>query len=158
MNKAVITLKKVFICLSNVTVNINDFNTTISTKKLNKISCINLIVNLIYFTDTFTSYTFQLNQISYNNKASIVTSLCSKLAFINATKPVSAWAWLAQSVERWTFNPTVRGSSPLSGSFLNIFSENKLSLQLQFFIKQLCLPMHCLFLKSIIFFYLRIKN
>ena len=58
MNKAVITLKKVFICLSNVTVNINDFNTTISTKKLNKISCINLIVNLIYFTDTFTSYTF----------------------------------------------------------------------------------------------------
>ena len=25
------------------------------------------------------------------------------------------WAWLAQSVERWTFNPTVAGSSPASG-------------------------------------------
>ena len=24
-------------------------------------------------------------------------------------------AWLAQSVERWTFNPTVAGSSPASG-------------------------------------------
>ena len=27
-------------------------------------------------------------------------------------------AWLAQSVERWTFNPTVAGSSPASGSIL----------------------------------------
>ena len=25
-------------------------------------------------------------------------------------------AWLAQSVERWTFNPTATGSSPVSGS------------------------------------------
>ena len=29
-------------------------------------------------------------------------------------------AWLAQSVERWTFNPTVAGSSPASG--LTFFS------------------------------------
>ena len=34
-------------------------------------------------------------------------------------------AWLAQSVERWTFNPTVAGSSPASGliffDVLNLF-------------------------------------
>ena len=35
-------------------------------------------------------------------------------------------AWLAQSVERWTFNPTVAGSSPASG--------------LTFFISKFCGP------------------
>ena len=31
-------------------------------------------------------------------------------------------AWLAQSVERWTFNPTVAGSSPASGLiFFSLF-------------------------------------
>ena len=30
-------------------------------------------------------------------------------------------AWLAQSVERWTFNPTVAGSSPASGLYLLLF-------------------------------------
>ena len=33
----------------------------------------------------------------------------------------SVGAWLAQSVERWTFNPTVAGSSPASGSFFKKF-------------------------------------
>ena len=31
-------------------------------------------------------------------------------------------AWLAQSVERWTFNPTVAGSSPASGLTLLSFA------------------------------------
>ena len=31
-------------------------------------------------------------------------------------------AWLAQSVERWTFNPTVAGSSPASGLILLLFA------------------------------------
>ena len=35
------------------------------------------------------------------------------------------WAWLAQSVERWTFNPTVAGSSPASGLiFFSLFSSD----------------------------------
>ena len=29
-------------------------------------------------------------------------------------------ARLAQSVERWTFNPTVRGSNPLSGVYFSV--------------------------------------
>ena len=33
-------------------------------------------------------------------------------------------AWLAQSVERWTFNPTVAGSSPASGlTFIFLFQN-----------------------------------
>ena len=41
-------------------------------------------------------------------------------------------AWLAQSVERWTFNPTAAGSSPASGChfiFLNVHSEPQLEQQ-----------------------------
>ena len=32
-------------------------------------------------------------------------------------------AWLAQSVERWTFNPTAAGSSPASGSLFIHFQN-----------------------------------
>ena len=45
---------------------------------------------------------------------------------------VRAQAWLAQSVERWTLNPTVAGSSPALGSpfafslyFWYFYSEKK---------------------------------
>ena len=34
-------------------------------------------------------------------------------------------AWLAQSVERWTFNPTVAGSSPASGLTFFIDMKNR---------------------------------
>ena len=33
-------------------------------------------------------------------------------------------AWLAQSVERWTFNSMVKGSSPLSGVFYDVGAKN----------------------------------
>ena len=33
-------------------------------------------------------------------------------------------AWLAQSVERWTFNPTAAGSSPASGSYFGNYVKN----------------------------------
>ena len=32
---------------------------------------------------------------------------------------------LAQSVERWTFNPTLRGSSPLWGEKTPVFEKNE---------------------------------
>ena len=50
--------------------------------------------------------------------------------FHNCTFSCAKRAWLAQSVERWTLNPTVAGSSPALGSsflFLFDFSIRKMT-------------------------------